>query len=151
MKASTKKINYPIAIGVGVITSIAISIVMIIATKTGVSPFPKPVGLAFVQLFLPKAPLPLGLLFHTLYVTFWSVIYITVFKKKNFLNALWLALALWLVVLIIFFPILGWGFFGLAISPKLIVASLVPHALFAVILWQTSLLIFAKKVSEGQK
>jgi len=49
-----------------------------------------------------------------------------------------------------FFPILGWGFFGLAISPKLIVASLVPHALFAVIVWQTTLLMFTKKESEGK-
>ncbi|WKD85864.1 hypothetical protein KCTC32516_01211 [Polaribacter huanghezhanensis] len=150
MEATQRKTNYPRAIGAGVITSVAISIVMVIATKTGISPFPKPVGLAFVQLFLPKAPLPLGLLFHTLYVTFWSVIYITFFKKRNFINAIWLALALWIGVLTIFFPVLGWGFFGLAISPKLIVASLIPHALFAVIIWRTSLLMFPKKEAKGQ-
>ncbi len=28
-----------------------------------------------------------------------------------------------------------WGFLGLAISPKLIPASLIPHVLFAVVLW----------------
>jgi len=39
------------------------------------------------------------------------------------------------VVLVVFFPIIGWGFLGLAVSPKLIVASLIPHLLFAVFLW----------------
>ncbi len=68
-------------------------------------------------------------------MTFWSVVYVAVFEQRTFLNALWLALGLWLVVLVFFFPIVGWGFFGLAVSPKLIVASLVPHVLFAIVLW----------------
>ena len=38
-------------------------------------------------------------------------------------------------MLFVFFPIVGWGVLGLAVSPKLIVASLVPHLLFAVFLW----------------
>ena len=33
------------------------------------------------------------------------------------------------------FPIVGWGFLGLGISPKLIPAALVPHLLFAAFLW----------------
>jgi hypothetical protein len=35
----------------------------------------------------------------------------------------------------VFFPVVGWGFLGLAVGPKLIVASLVPHLLFAIVLW----------------
>jgi hypothetical protein len=53
----------------------------------------------------------------------------------SILNALGLGLALWVVILVVFFPIIGWGFLGLGISPKLIPASLVPHVLFAVFLW----------------
>jgi len=44
-------------------------------------------------------------------------------------------LALWLVALVVFFPVIGRSVFGLSVSPKLIVASLIPHVLFAVVLW----------------
>jgi hypothetical protein len=127
--------GYAKAIGVGIATAVILSLVMVPAFKAGISPLPKPLGLAFAQVLLGEVPLPVGLLFHIAYVTFWSVVYVAVFKRQSFLNALWLALGLWLVVLVLFFPIVGWGFFGLAVSPKLIVASLVPHVLFAIVLW----------------
>lgn len=130
--------GYGKAIGVGIATALILSIIMIPAFKAGISPQPKPLGLAFAQVLLGQVPLPVGILFHIAYVTFWSVVYITVFKRRTFLNALWLALGLWLIVLVIFFPLVGWGIFGLAVSPKLIVASLIPHILFAIILWGIS-------------
>jgi hypothetical protein len=40
-----------------------------------------------------------------------------------------------LTILVVFFPIVGWGIAGLNISPKLIPASFVPHVLFGVFLW----------------
>ena len=36
----------------------------------------------------------------------------------------------------------GWGFLGPAVGPRLIVASLVPHLLFAVFLWAGCRLVF---------
>ena len=84
----------------------------------------------------PNAPLPVGLLFYVASVTFWAVVYIGLFRDRlTIRNALLLGLALWIVILVIFFPFFGWGFLGLAVSPKLIPASLVPHLLFAVFLW----------------
>ena len=53
----------------------------------------------------------------------------------TFLRALSVAVALWIVVLVFFFPVVGWGLFGLAIGPKLIVGSAIPHLLFAIFLW----------------
>lgn len=47
-----------------------------------------------------------------------------------------------MLVLVVFFPVVGWGILGLAVSPKLIVASLVPHLLFAVFLWGLCRLAF---------
>ncbi len=125
------------AIGIGVLTAVLLSAVMVPAFKFGIAPMPKPPSLAFAQvLFGPNVPLPVGLLFHVAYVTFWALVYVIVFRAHlSILNALWLGLALWVVVLVVFFPILGWGFLGLGISPKLIPASLVPHVLFAVFLW----------------
>ena len=98
---------------------------------------PKQPSLAFAETLLGRPlPLPVGLLFHVTCLTFWSVIYVMLFRDRlTFLNALWLALALWVVILVVFFPFIGWGFLGLAISPKLIPASLIPHVLFAVVLW----------------
>lgn len=113
--------------------------------KFGISPMPRPLGLAFAQTLLGNVPLPVGLLFHVVWVTAWSVVYVVLFHDRlTFLNALWLALFLWVLVLVVFFPVIGWGFFGLGVSPKLIVASLVPHVLFAVFLWGLCRIVFGR-------
>ncbi len=125
------------AFGVGIVNGLLLSAVMVSAFKSGVSPLPKPVGLAFAETVLGgPLPLPVGLAFHLAYVTFWSMAFVAFLRDSLTLrNALALALALWIGALVVFFPIIGWGFLGLAISPKLIVASLVPHVLFGVFLW----------------
>src|SRR3546814_19431988 len=100
------------------------------------SPFPEPPSLAFAQTVIGRdLPLPVGLLFHTVYVTFWVAIFVRYFPRRDILTALGLAAGLWLVILVVFFPIVGWGFAGLAVSPKLIPASFVPHLLFGLLLW----------------
>lgn len=134
------------ALGVGIAAAILLSAVMVPALKLGISPLPKPLGLAFAETVLGRAlPLPVGLLFHVAYVTFWSAAFVVVFRNSlSFRKALLLALALWIGVLIVFFPVVGWGFLGLGISPKLIVASLVPHLLFAVFLWGLCRLLFGR-------
>ncbi len=125
------------AFGVGIVNGLLLSAVMVSAFKSGISPLPKPVGLAFAETVLGgPLPLPVGLLFHLAYVTVWSMAFVAFLRDSLTLrNALVLALALWIGILVVFFPIIGWGFLGLAISPKLIVASLVPHVLFGVFLW----------------
>ena len=132
------------AIGIGIATTILLSAVMVPALKLGISPLPKPLGLAFAETVLDgPLPLPIGLLFHAVYVTFWSVAFVALFRDRLSLrNALLLGLVLWLLVLVLFFPVVGWGFLGLAVSPKLFVASLVPHVLFAVFLWGLCRLAF---------
>ena len=122
---------------VGIANGLLLSVVMVTAFKSGVSPLPKPAGLAFAETVLGRPlPLPVGLLFHLAYVTFWSMAFVAFLRHSLTLrNALALALVLWVGVLVVFFPIIGWGFLGLAISPKLIVASFMPHLLFGVFLW----------------
>ncbi len=134
------------ALGVGIATAILLSVVMVPALKLGISPLPKPLGLAFAETVLGRAlPLPVGLLFHVAYVTFWSVAFVVLFRNSlSFGKALLLALVLWIGVLVVFFPVVGWGFLGLGISPKLIVASLVPHLLFAAFLWGLCRLVFGR-------
>ena len=128
-------------------TSLLLSAVMVPAFKLGISPMPKPPSLAFAESVFGRAlPLPVGLLLHVAYVTAWSVVFIVLFRDRlSFLRALGLALALWIIALVVFFPINGWGFLGLAVSPKLILAALVPHALFAVFLWALCRLAFGTR------
>ena len=125
------------AVGIGIVTALLLSAVMLPAFKFGLAPMPKLPSLAFAEILIGRdLPLPVGLLFHVAYVTFWAMAYVMLFwDRLTFMNALWLGFALWIVILVFFFPIVGWGFLGLTVSPKLIPASLVPHLLFAAILW----------------
>jgi len=124
------------AVGIGVTIAILTAIIMAILLKAGVSPFPKPPSLAFAETLLGRAlPLPVGLLFHIAYVTFWSVVFVRFFPRRSLKTALALAGVLWLVILAVFFPVIGWGFAGLDISSKLIPASFLPHLLFGLFLW----------------
>ena len=132
------------SIGIGIVTAILLSGVIVPALRFGISPLPKPLGLAFAETLVGRPlPLPVGLLFHVAYVAFWSVVFVSLFRQSlTLLNALTLGLVLWFFVLVIFFPVVGWGVFGLAVGPKLIIASLVPHALFAAFLWGLCRLTF---------
>lgn len=82
------------AVGIGVLTALLLSAIMVPAFKFGIAPMPKPPALAFAQLLLgPNVPLPVGLLFHVAYVTFWAVVYVVfLWDRLTFLNALWLGL-----------------------------------------------------------
>ena len=137
------------AFAAGISTAILLSVVMVPALKLGISPLPKPLGLAFAETVVGRPlPLPVGLLFHVAYVTFWSVAFVVVFRNSlSFGKALLLALVLWIGVLVVFFPVVGWGFLGLGVSPKLMVASFVPHLLFAVFLWGLCRLLFRSELS----
>jgi len=130
--------------GVGILTALLLTGVMVPAMKLGFSPMPKPLGLAFAETVLGQTlPLPAGLLFHIAYVTFWSIAYVSLWRDDMSLaKALALSGLLWIAVLLLFFPIVGWGFLGLAISPKLTVGSLVPHILFALFLWGLCRIVF---------
>lgn len=124
------------AISVGLVTAIVAAALMLMAIKNGVSPLPQPLGLAFAESILgTKLPLPVGFVFHAAWVIFWTLVYVRLSPAIRFLPALALAAALWVSALVIFMPIAGWGFLGLAITPKLIVAAIIPHLLFAVLIW----------------
>ena len=141
------------AVGIGIVTALLLSAVMVPAFKFGISPMPKPPSLAFAEiLFGRDLPLPVGLLFHIAYVTFWAVAYVVLFwDRLTIWNALWLGLGLWVVILLVFFPLFGWGFLGLEISPKLIPASLAPHLLFAAFLWGLCRIGFKKTTPSDEE
>jgi hypothetical protein len=134
------------AIGIGIGVSILTAAFMLATFKAGISPLPKSLGLAFAETVLHRPlPLPVGLLFHTVWTTACCVAFVGFYRDAlTFLRALGLGIALWLLVLVVFFPVVGWGFFGLAVSPKLIVGAAIPHLLFAVLLWGGCRLAFGR-------
>jgi hypothetical protein len=139
------------AVGVGVATAAILALLNVIALKSHISPLPSPLGLAFAEaVFGRSLPLPVGLFFHLAWVTFFSVVYVVLWRNTlTLVNAIILAAILWLLVLVVFFPVAGWGLFGLAVSPKLIVPATVSHVLFAVILWGLCRLVFGQTLAQG--
>ena len=124
-----------VAVGIGV--SVLTAAFMVATSKAGISPLPKALGLAFAETVLGRPlPLPVGLLFHTVWVTAFSLLYVVLFRDAlTLMRALALGIVLWLFVLVFFFPVVGWGFFGLVVGPKMIVGAAIPHLLFAFFLW----------------
>jgi hypothetical protein len=124
-------------IAIGIAVSLLTAAFMLAGLKSGVSPLPKSLGLAFAETLLGRPlPLPVGLLFHTAWVTAFTALYVLLFRDAlTFMRALALAIVLWILAIAVFFPIVGWGFLGLAVSPRLIVGAAVPHLLFAILLW----------------
>ena len=124
-----------IAVGIGV--SVLTAAFMVATSTAGISPLPKALGLAFAETVLGRPlPLPVGLLFHTIWVTAFSLLYIVLFRDAlTLMSALVLGIALWVFVLVFFFPIVGWGFFGLGVGSKMIIGAAIPHLLFAFFLW----------------
>lgn len=129
--------HYGKAIGVGILTALILSTLMVTALKTGVSPMPAPVALAFAQMLLGASlPLPVGLLFHVAWVAFWSVFYVVFFwEHLTFARVAALAIFLLALVYIVIFPFIGWGFFGMAIGPAVLAGGFITHLLFAIVLW----------------
>ena len=124
-------------IAIGIAVSLLTAAFMLAGLKSGVSPLPKSLGLAFAETLLGRPqPLPVGLLFHTAWVTAFTALYVVLFRDAlTFTRALGLSIVLWIVAIAVFFPMVGWGFLGLAVSPRLIVGAAVPHLLFAILLW----------------
>lgn len=142
------------AVAAGVITSIGAAAIMAIGMKTGVSPLPKPLGLAFAERVLGHAlPLPVGLLFHLAYVTGWSVLFILLAPPRwlKFRPILVFGLALWLIAIFVITPLVGWGVAATAVAgPKGIVATLVAHLLFVLFLWLSCRWLFPSTPSEKE-
>ena len=124
-----------IAFGWGVLATAAMSIPMIIATVTGVAPMPKPIPAALVAVvFGPGLPKPMHLLLavvsHLAYGGIWALILAAVTKRVTIWKGLSLGAFLWLLMQLIVLPMLGWGLFGTAVTPKIAVATLVLHLIY---------------------
>lgn len=124
-----------IGFGWGVAATVAMSIPMLIATATGISPMPKPIPAAIAGALLGQGtPKPLLMIVaiasHLLYGGFWTAVLAAATKPVTIWKGLLLGAILWLIMQLIVLPFIGWGFFGTALTPKIAVATLVLHLIY---------------------
>jgi hypothetical protein len=121
--------------GWGVVATIAMSVVMIAGVLTGLSPMPKPIPVAIVGKILggglpQPALMALGAAAHLLYGgTFGGVLAIVTYPTTVG-KGLLLGVILWLLMQVFWLPFLGWGMFGVAMTPMIAGATLVLHVIY---------------------
>ncbi len=139
MNNNNSKNSLAVAFGWGVLATIGMSILMIIAKVTGISPMPKPIPLAIVaKIFGKQTAMPvlmiLGIVSHLAYGGTWGAVLSAVAKPVTLFKGILLGAALWLIMQLVVLPFLGWGIFGIAITPKIAIATLVLHLVYGSIL-----------------
>lgn len=134
---------------VGLAGSLVMFILMVIGIHgTGIAPFNIPPSAAFlVKIGLAVGPLPL--IVHFGYGAFWSILLVYLYQNKtDVTKGLLIAFGAWLIMMLIYSPIIGWGLFGfggahakpaadslyLESGPKYLIVTLVLHAIFGTII-----------------
>lgn len=151
------------AAGAGLLGSLIMFLLMMLGIQSGIAPFNTPPSAAFLNnLGLPAQPL--ALIVHFGYGAFWSVLLVYLFgSRADIKRGLGLALGAWLIMMIIYSPIIGWGLFGfgdahmmsstdplyLEAGPKYLFSTLILHLIFgAIIGWGDAKWIDAKNQKE---
>lgn len=101
------------AAAIGVLGSLVMFLFLMLGIHgTGIAPFNLPPSAAFLeQLGLNVGPLPL--LAHFGYGATWSIVLVALYGADTDVTAgLTLATALWLFMMLVYSPLIGWGFFG---------------------------------------
>jgi hypothetical protein len=111
------------------------SALMIAGVLTGLSPMPKPIPLALVGRILggglPRpALIALGASAHLLYGGTFGGVLAVLARPVTVGKGIALAIVLWLPMQVLWLPLLGWGAFGSAITPKIAGATLVLHLIY---------------------
>ncbi|MFP4300174.1 MAG: hypothetical protein ACLFT0_20375 [Spirulinaceae cyanobacterium] len=101
----------------GALGGLAMFILLQLALSWEFAPINVPPSAAFLtSIGLP--PEPLALLVHFGYAMVGSILLITIFgKRTDVINGISFAVVLWLILMLVFSPIIGWEFFGVG-GPK---------------------------------
>ncbi|ASU84083.1 hypothetical protein CDO52_15960 [Nocardiopsis gilva YIM 90087] len=121
-------------IGWGALATVAMSVPMLAATATGISPMPKPVPMALVSHGLGAVPEPgavaLAATAHLAYGAAAGALLAGLFRRVTVLIGVAYATVLWALMGLVWLPYLGWGPFGTAETPKIAIATLVLHVVY---------------------
>jgi hypothetical protein len=127
-----------IGFGWGLVATLAMSAVMITGYITGIAPMPNPIPEAVVSrtlevigVGLPRpAVMVLGVISHFTYGGVAGAILAALTRPVTVWKGLGWGVLLWLIMDLIVLPFLGWGFFGVAITPRIAVATLFLHLVY---------------------
>ena len=135
---------------VGLLVAIGTGLVTVPLFKSGIAPMPEAPSLAFAKtLFGPVAD-SIGLVFHVGYVTGITTLALMVVGARPSAGTVaGIAALLYVIAVGAIFPVVGWGFAGLAITPKIAVAAIGPHVLYALVLWGADRVVFGRRARGG--
>lgn len=116
---------YGKAIVVGLIGSAVVTaLIKLNINVTGMAPFNMPPVAVFLQQTLEITAQPAALALHFIYGALWSVIFVAVFKDKmTIAKGFGLSAVMWLIMMVVFSPIMGWGFFGFGAEHSALAAN----------------------------
>jgi hypothetical protein len=138
------------AAAVGVAVAIGTGLVTVPLFKAGIAPMPEAPSLAFAKALFGPVPDPVGLLFHVLYVTGVTTLVLALAGPRPSGRTIAAASAvLYVLAIAVFFPLVGWGFAGTAVTPKIAVAAIGPHVLYGLVLWGADRAIFGRRQRRG--
>jgi hypothetical protein len=136
------------AAAVGVLAAIVMFVLMIFTIRQGLAPFNvTPSAAMLTKLGINVGPL--ALLVHFGYGAFWSMVLVYWFQDRtNIAKGIYLAVGLWLFMMLVYSPIIGWGPFGfgqasrlpagdplyLQSGPKYLIATFVLHLIYGTII-----------------
>jgi hypothetical protein len=124
--------------GWGVLATVAMSVVMLAATATGVSPMPKPIPAALVSHTLGALPRPgmvaLAVAAHLVYGAATGAALAGLVRRATVWTGAAYGVVLWALMGLVWLPYLGWGLFGTAVTPKVAEATLVLHLIYGITL-----------------
>lgn len=121
--------------GWGVLATIAMSIPMIIGMASGVAPMPEPIPRALVTLvFGTELPTPLLMALsvgsHLTYGGLFGAVLARLFPDAGLWEGLGMGVFLWGLMQVAVLPLLGWGVFGVSVTPTIAIATLVLHLIY---------------------
>lgn len=126
--------RFATAAGWGATATVVMAAVMFAGLATGVSPIPKPIPAALVGHTIGGLPQPavigLALAAHLSYGALAGGLAASVWDRVTLAGGLAVGAGLWVVMGLVWLPYLGWGWFGLARSPAIAVATLGLHLIY---------------------
>lgn len=122
----------------GIVATLAMSTLMVTGLVTGLAPMPRPIPEALVSLMIGGAPRPVrmvaALTAHLLYGGLFGAALAGTVRSVSVPKGLGFGVLLWIGMGVVFLPLLSWGVFGTAITPKIAVATLVLHLIYGGVL-----------------
>lgn len=133
MASSSSRFKHGALWGIG--ATIVMSVFMLVATATGVSPLPEPIPAALAKMIVGSdAAFPLiagtAILSHLGYGAVWGGLLARTVRPVTLSWGFGLGIGLWLLMQVAVLPLLGWGLFGSAVSVRIAVATLVLHLIY---------------------